>query len=217
MESKMKQTERTRVKRLPKRGNYDRETIYAILDEALVCHVGFIADGKPFVIPTLHARIGDELVIHGSAASRMLRNLKEGVEVCVTATLLDGLVLARSAFHHSVNFRSVVIFGTARLVDDPDEKMRALEAFTNHVIRDRWNDVRAPNEIEMKQTMVLSLPLEEASAKIRAEGPHDDDEDYELDVWAGVLPLSLTPSAPEPDEVLRDGIDVPSYVLNYKR
>lgn len=196
MKQELKRTPRTKVKRIPDRARYDREVIDAILDEALVCHVGFVVDGKPFVIPTLHARVGDELVIHGSAASRMMRGLAEGIEVCITVALLDGLVLARSAFHHSVNYRSVVIFGKARLVDDPDEKMNALKAFTNHVEPGRWELVREPNELEMKATTVLAIPIDEASAKVRTGGPVDDEDDMKIDVWAGVIPLSVVRGNP---------------------
>src|SRR4051812_22349241 len=181
------QTERTTVKRLSERGNYDAATVHAILDEALICHVAFSVDGKPVVIPTIHTRIGDTLYFHGSAASRMLRSLREGVEACVCATLLDGLVLARSAFHHSMNYRSAVVFGTAREVTDPAEKLRALDALVEHVARGRSAEVRPPNERELKQTLVLALPIAEASAKIRTGPPVDDEEDYALPVWAGVL------------------------------
>lgn len=184
-------TERTRVRRLAKRGAYDRETIYAILDEAYVCHVGFSVDGTPVVIPTIHWRDGDRLYVHGSAASRMLRNLRQGVPACVTVTLVDGLVLARSAFHHSMNYRSVVLFGTAREVSEPDEKRRALDRLVEHIAPGRTAEVRPPNESELRQTLVLSLPIEEASAKIRTGGPVDDEEDYALPVWAGVIPLRI--------------------------
>jgi nitroimidazol reductase NimA-like FMN-containing flavoprotein (pyridoxamine 5'-phosphate oxidase superfamily) len=192
-------TERTQVKRLPKRGAYDRETVFKILDEGFVCHVGFVVDGQPYVIPTNYGRSGDTLYLHGSAASRMLRTLSEGIPVCVTVTLVDGLVLARSAFHHSVNYRSVVALGTARLVDDPREKREALRLFTEHIMKGRWDDIRQPSEQEMKATTVLALPLEEVSAKVRSGGPIDDEEDYALGMWAGVLPLSVTPAAPVPD------------------
>ena len=210
-------TPKTQVKRLPKRGSYDRESIYRILDEAIICHVGFAVDGQPYVIPTGFARIGDDLYIHGSSASRMLRNIAEGIDVCVTATLIDGLVLARSAFHHSMNYRSVVILGSAVLVDDPDEKNRALEAFTEHIIPGRWADVRWPNELELKATTVLRLPIEEASAKIRTGGPIDDEEDYALDVWAGVIPLSLEASRPVSDPRLAKDIARPDYAKHYAR
>ena len=208
-------TVRTRVRRLPKRGAYDLETIHAILDEALICHAGFVVDGMPVVIPTIHWRDGDVLYLHGSAASRMLRSLRDGVQACVTVTLLDGLVLARSAFHHSMNYRSVVIFGQARLVEDREEMHRALDALVEHVVPGRAKEVRAPNEKELKQTMVLAIPIEEASAKIRTGGPVDDEEDYALPVWAGVLPLQLTPR-----EAIADvGVtaDVPEYVTRYSR
>jgi uncharacterized protein len=210
-------TERTRVRRLPKRGNYDRDTINAILDEAFICHVGFVADGQPYVIPTGFARIGNDLYLHGSAASRMLRNLARGVEVCVTVTLIDGLVLARSAFHHSVNYRSVVILGKAVLVKDTDEKNKALKAFTEHVIPGRWAEIRWPNEIELKATSVLKLPIDEASAKVRTGRPIDDQEDYSMSVWAGVLPLAVTKGDPVADERLPEGCSVPGYVRDYKR
>lgn len=208
-------TDRTRVRRLAKRGVYDRETIHAILDEALICHVGFVIDGAPVVIPTIHWRDGDTLYVHGSAASRMLRSLRDGVEACVTVTLLDGLVLARSAFHHSMNYRSVMLFGVARLVEDEGEKIRALEALVEHVVRGRSAEIRGPNAIELKQTMVLALPIEEASAKIRTGGPVDDEEDYALPVWAGVLPLVLTPQEPIADRDV--SADVPEYVRSYRR
>ena len=210
-------TEQTRVRRLPKRGVYDRETINSILDEAFICHVGFVVDGQPYVIPTGYARVADDLYIHGSSASRMLRSIAEGIEVCVTVTLVDGLVLARSAFHHSMNYRSVVILGKASLVEDNTEKTKALEAFTEQVVPSRWADVRWPTDLELKATTVLKLPIEEASAKIRTGGPVDDEEDYAINVWAGVLPLGLTPSAPIKDERLADDVPVPDCVLSYSR
>ena len=210
-------TDRTKLKRLPKRGHFDRETVYRILDEGFICHVGFAVDGKPVVIPTGYARVDDKLYIHGSQASRMLRTLAGGVEACVTVTLLDGLVLARSAFHHSMNYRSVVVFGRATLVDDPEEKMPALLALSEHIIRGRWNDVREPTDTEMKLTTVLCLPIEEASAKIRTGPPLDDEEDYSLPMWAGVLPLKLTAGEPIADPRLPEGIPVPDYARNYKR
>ncbi|MGD9561292.1 MAG: pyridoxamine 5'-phosphate oxidase family protein [Pyrinomonadaceae bacterium] len=212
MAAKSTQTERTRVRRLPKRGNYDRETIYAILDEAFICHVGFTVDGQPYVIPTSFARIADDLYIHGSAASRMLRRMAKGIDVCVTVTLIDGLVLARSAFHHSINYRSVVVLGKAVSVEDPDEKYRALEAFTEHIVPGRWVDVRWPTESEMKATSVLKLPIDEASAKVRTGGPVDDDEDYAMNVWAGVLPVTTAKGSPIADERLDPKIAVPEYL-----
>lgn len=211
------QTERTTVKRIPKRGVYERETINQILDEAFVCHVGFTVEGKTFVIPTGYARDGDNLLIHGSAASRMMRNLANGIDVCVTVTLIDGLVLARSAFHHSMNYRSVVIFGKAKLVEDEAEKREALRRFTEHIIPSRWDKIREPNELELKATTVLQLPIEEASAKIRTGGPVDDEEDYEMNVWAGVIPLKIKADAPENDARLKDGIAPPDYAVNYQR
>jgi nitroimidazol reductase NimA-like FMN-containing flavoprotein (pyridoxamine 5'-phosphate oxidase superfamily) len=205
-------TPRTKLRRLPARGRHDRETLDAILDEGLVCHLGFVHDGKPAVIPTLHARVGDALYLHGSAASRALRTLSQGVDVCLTVTLVDGLVLARSAFHHSINYRSAVIYGTAHAVTDPAEKTTALEAFTEKVLPGRWEHVRWPNDQELKATSVLVLPIEEASAKIRTGPPIDDDEDHALDVWAGVVPLETRALAPQPDELLRAGIGVPEHV-----
>jgi nitroimidazol reductase NimA-like FMN-containing flavoprotein (pyridoxamine 5'-phosphate oxidase superfamily) len=211
------QTKRTTVKRLPKRGNYDRETINAILDEGFICHVGFVIDEQPYVIPTGYARVGDDLYIHGSAASRMLRNLSQGINVCVTVTLIDGLVLARSAFHHSMNYRSVVILGNAEFVSDDDEKSKALEALTEHIVPNRWADVRWPNELELKATTVLKLAIDEASAKIRTGGPVDDEEDYAMDLWAGVLPLTLATGEPIGDGRLVRPTPVPDYIKKYKR
>jgi len=210
-------TARTRVKRLPKRAAYDRDTVFKILDEAFVCHVGFVADGQPFVIPTNFGRSGETIYLHGSAASRMLRTLSEGLPVCVTVTLADGLVLARSAFHHSVNYRSVVVLGTARLVDDPSEKMEALRLFTEHIMKGRWEEIRWPTEQELKATTVLALPLEEVSAKVRTGGPIDDEEDYSLPVWAGVLPLPVVPAVPIADARLKAGTAVPQYMKAYRR
>jgi nitroimidazol reductase NimA-like FMN-containing flavoprotein (pyridoxamine 5'-phosphate oxidase superfamily) len=210
-------TEKTKLKRIPKRGVFEREEIYKILDEAFICHVGFVANDQPFVIPTSFARIDDRLMIHGSAASRMMRVLSEEIDVCVTVTLIDGLVLARSAFHHSMNYRSVVVFGKAKVVSDEQEKYEALKAFTEHIVPDRWSEIRPPTKNELKGTTVLSLPLTEASAKIRTGNPVDDEEDYNLDVWAGVLPLNLTTSAPIDDDRLKDGISVPPNIVNYSR
>jgi nitroimidazol reductase NimA-like FMN-containing flavoprotein (pyridoxamine 5'-phosphate oxidase superfamily) len=208
---------RTQVKRLPKRGAYDRETVFQILDEAFVCHVGFVVDGQPFVIPTNFGRSGETLYLHGSAASRMLRTLSEGVPVCVTVTLTDGLVLARSAFHHSVNYRSVVALGTARLVEDPTEKMEALRLFTEHIMKGRWDEIRWPTEQELKATTVLALPLAEVSAKLRSGGPIDDEEDYGLPVWAGVLPLPVVAAEPIADRRLKAGTAIPRYMKGYRR
>jgi nitroimidazol reductase NimA-like FMN-containing flavoprotein (pyridoxamine 5'-phosphate oxidase superfamily) len=210
-------SQRVRVRRLPKRAAYDRATIHAILDEALVCHLGFIHNGQPFVIPTLHARIGERLYVHGSAASRMLGSLGAGVPACVTVTLLDGLVLARSAFHHSVNYRSVVLLGTAVAVTDEVEKVAALQAFTEHMVPGRWDDVRPPTLQELKATSVLYLPLDEASAKVRTGPPVDDEEDYALGAWAGVVPLQMQAGAPVDDPLLNDGIVPPAYARAYQR
>ena len=211
------QTPRTTLKRLPKRGSYDREVINSILDEGFICHVGFAVEGKPFVIPTGYARVDDRLLIHGSQASRMLRTLGEGIELCITVTLLDGLVLARSAFHHSMNYRSVVIFGRATPVEDRAEKTSALLALSEHMIPNRWQDVREPNESELRQTTVLSMPIDEASAKIRTGPPLDDEEDYGMEVWAGLLPLRMVAGQPLADPRLPSDIDPPEYVLNYAR
>jgi nitroimidazol reductase NimA-like FMN-containing flavoprotein (pyridoxamine 5'-phosphate oxidase superfamily) len=192
-------TIRTEVRRLPKRAVYETAQIHAILDEGIVCHVGFVVDGQPYVMPTGYARVGDELYIHGSPASRMLRALGDGIDCCVTVTLLDGFVLARSAFHHSMNYRSVVVLGRARVIVDPAEKMKALSAFTNHIVPGRWDEVRPASDHELKATTVLALPLSEASAKVRTGPPLDDEEDYSLPVWAGVVPLALRPLDPVPD------------------
>jgi len=217
MSREITQTEKTKIRRLPKRGVYDRETIYKILDEAFVCHVGFTIGGKTFVIPTGYARAGDNLLIHGSAASRMMREMAGGIEVCVTVTLIDGLVLARSAFHHSMNYRSVVIFGTAEFIEDESEKYEALRAFTEHIMPDRWDAVRLPNAKELKATTVLRLPIEEASAKVRTGNPVDDEEDYALDIWAGVIPVRLAVLPPVSDPRLREDIEMPAYARNYTR
>ncbi|MCU1229614.1 MAG: putative flavin-nucleotide-binding protein [Acidobacteria bacterium] len=211
------QTERTRVRRLPNRGAYDRDTINAIIDEALICHVGFVVEGKAAVIPTIHWRDGERLYLHGSVASRMLRSLDRGVEACVTITLLDGLVMARSAFHHSMNYRSVVVYGTAQQVTDREEKLRALELLVEHVCAGRTRDARRPNEQELRQTIVLSLPIDEASAKVRSGGPGDDEEDYALPIWAGVIPLRLVAQSPISDERLTNGIPIPDYATDYRR
>ncbi len=210
-------TVRTKLRRLPKRGAYDRELIYQILDEAFICHVGFVVDGQPYVIPTGYGRVGETLYLHGSAASRMLRNLAKGIDVCVTVTLTDGLVLARSAFHHSMNYRSVVVLGQATVVEDKQEKLIALEALTNHIIPQRWAEVRAPNEQELKATLVLALSLVEVSAKVRTGPPVDDEEDYQLPVWAGVIPLRLAASPPVSDPRLQQEIEPPAHARNYAR
>ena len=208
-------TARTKVRRHPERGDYERATIDAILDEALICHVGFVVDDQPFVIPTIHARDGDVLYIHGSPGSRMLRNLKDGVEVCVTVTLLDGLVLARSVYNHSMNYRSAVVLGRALEVTDRDEKLHAMQCVVEHVVPGRWADARRPSEGEIKGTTILALPLEEASAKVRSGRPTDDEDDLSFPVWAGVVPLQLAPQTPVPDEGMRES--VPPYVEAYTR
>jgi len=210
-------TARTTLKRLPQRGAFNRESINRILDEGFICHVGFAVDGQPYVIPTGYARAGDRLFIHGSQASRMLRTLRQGIEVCLTVTLIDGLVLARSAFHHSMNYRSVVVFGRATVVDERKEKLAALRALSDHMIPGRWDDVREPNDRELQLTTVLALALDEASAKVRTGPPVDDEEDYELSVWAGVIPLRLVANAPAPDPRLPAKIEPPPYALDYAR
>ena len=216
MSEKFTQTEKTKIKRQPKRGSYERDTVYKILDEGFVCHIGFVVDDQPFVIPTGYARRGDELLIHGSSASRMMRALAWEKDVCASVTLIDGLVLARSAFHHSMNYRSVIIFGRAKTINCDEEKLKALEAFTEHIAAGRWSEIRLPNEKELKATTVLSLPLREASAKIRTGGPVDDAEDYELDIWAGVIPLKLTAGEAIADEKLKENIAVSKSVAGYK-
>lgn len=210
---------RTRVKRVPEVADYSREAIDAVLDEALVCHLGFVDEaGQPYVIPTLHARVGDLLYVHGSSVSRALKVLASGAPVCVTVTLLDGLVLARSVFEHSVEYRSVMILGTATLIEDPEEKMRAMEAFTEQLIPGRWADARQPNDSEMKATWILSIPLDEASAKISLGPPDDSDSpDAELPVWAGNLPLRTVPGEPVTDPEGRQDLPVPDYVRDYTR
>jgi nitroimidazol reductase NimA-like FMN-containing flavoprotein (pyridoxamine 5'-phosphate oxidase superfamily) len=211
-------SQRVQVKRAAERANYDRAVIDAILDEALICHVGIItAEGHPVVIPTIHARDGDTVYMHGSPASRLLRTMKPGAEICLTVTLLDGIVVARSAFHHSMNYRSVVVIGTARIVDDPAEKLAALELVTDHVVPGRWAQCRPVTEKEIKGTLVAALSLDESSAKIRTGGPIDDEEDYDLPIWAGVVPLELTPGTPIPDDRLLADAEVPANVAGYSR
>jgi hypothetical protein len=196
---------------------YDRAAAYKILDEGFICHVGFVVDGQPFVIPTGYGRVGDNLYIHGSAASRMLRRVDEGVPVCVTVTLLDGLVLARSIFNHSMNYRSVVILGTARAVTDPKEKLEALRLLSEHILPGRWAEARQPNEKELKATLVMRLPIEEFSAKVRQGPPIDDEEDYAFPAWAGVIPLTLVAGGPIDDARLMPGLSPPEYTRTYSR
>jgi uncharacterized protein len=210
-------TERTRVIREPQRAIYDRDAIYRILDEGFICHVGFAVDGQPFVIPPMYARVGDAIYFHGSAASRMLRNVSAGVPVCVTVTLVDGLVLARSVFNHSMNYRSVVALGKATLVDAGAEKLEALRGFTEKILPGRWEEARQPNEKELKATSILRLPLTEVSAKVRVGPPEDDAEDYALGIWAGVLPMELVAQEPIRDERCDAAIAAPEHVANYSR
>jgi nitroimidazol reductase NimA-like FMN-containing flavoprotein (pyridoxamine 5'-phosphate oxidase superfamily) len=210
-------TERTRVVREPHRGSFDRDAIYKILDEGFVCHVGFTVDGQPYVIPTMFARMADAIYFHGSAASRMLRGVSSGLAVCVTVTLIDGLVLARSVFNHSMNYRSVVALGKAALVDEVEEKIVALRAFTEKILPGRWDDARQPNEKELKATSILRLPLSEVSAKMRTGDVQDDEEDYALPVWAGVLPIRLAASEPIRDERCDASLAVPASVTNFDK
>lgn len=210
-------TQRTTLVRRAERGTYDRPVVNAILDEALICHVGFAVDGQPFVLPTTHARVEDRLYVHGSVGGRMLKTLRRGVPICVTVTLLDGLVLARSAFHHSMNYRSVVILGTAREVEDESEKRHAFDALVNHVMAGRTMQTRPPSAQELRATSVLCLPIEEASAKVRTGPPIDDESDYALPYWAGVLPVRLEAQTPIADPRLLPGIAVPEGMLEYRR
>lgn len=208
-------SDRSRVKRLPQRGVYDRAMINSILDSALICHVGFVADGQPYVIPTIHVRIGDCIYLHGSPASRMLRALAAGAAACITVTLVDGLVLARSAFHHSMNYRSVVLFGRGAAVDDDGRKNEILRLLAEHLVRGRWADARAPNSDELRRTLVVGIPIDEASAKMRSGPPLDDEEDYRVPAWAGVLPLRIAAGALVPDPRLAAGIAPPGYATGY--
>ena len=210
-------TEKNKIKRLPKRGYYDRETIYRILDEALICHVGIVERGQPYVIPINFARVGDSIVLHGAKASRLLKHVEEGHPICVEATIVDGLVLARSIFHHSVNYRSVVVFGTGRLVVEEQEKLAALEAVSEHLIPGRWKEARLPNQKELNATSVVSIRIDEASAKVRLGPPVDEEEDYALPVWAGILPLQEVPLSPIQDELQSGDMSLPDYVTNYSR
>ena len=210
--SELKQTERTRLRRLPDRGSYDRETLYAILDEAVICHVAWVADGAPMLIPTAHWRGGDRLYLHGSRASRLMRAIREGAEVCVVVTLLDGLVLARSAFHHSMNYRSVVVYGLPEVVEDRAQQLEALQQFIEGIAPGRWDELRPPTDAELAQTQVVALALDEASAKLRSGGPLDDEADYAHPVWAGTLPIFAAAGDPVPDERLQPGVPLPDYL-----
>jgi nitroimidazol reductase NimA-like FMN-containing flavoprotein (pyridoxamine 5'-phosphate oxidase superfamily) len=209
--------DRNRVRRLPARASYDAESIYPIIDEALICHVGFVADGQPFVIPTIHARMGDTIVLHGAKASRLLKHAATGEPLCITCPIVDGLVLARSVFHHSMNYRSAVIFGRGRLAESYAEKWAALEAITEHVMPGRWADARLPNELEMNATSVVLVAIEEATAKVRTGPPGDEEEDYALPIWAGVLPSQIVYGAAVNDPRLGKGIGVPGYLGEYWR
>lgn len=210
-------TEKNNIRRLPKRGYYDRETIYRILDEALICHVGFVSAGQPYVIPINFARVGDSIVLHGAKASRLLKHIEAGNPVCVEVTIVDGLVLARSVFHHSLNYRSVVLFGTGHLILDEQEKLAALEAVTEHLIPGRWKEARLPNQKELNATSVVSIRIDEASAKVRVGPPVDEEEDYALPVWAGVLPLQEITLLPLQDELQSEDVSLPGYVARYSR
>ncbi|MCB0705140.1 MAG: pyridoxamine 5'-phosphate oxidase family protein [Saprospiraceae bacterium] len=205
---------KTKVKRVPKRGHYDQETIFNILDKAFLCHVGFIHEGYPVVIPTLYGRKDDILFLHGSAASRMMKDLANGIDVSICVSLVNGLVLARSAFHHSMNYESVVLFGKAEMVEDPEAKMAGLKVVSDQVLKGRWEEVRLPNEKEMKATTLLQIQIKEASAKIRTGPPGDDKEDYELDIWAGVVPVKHKFLPAEVDPLLKAGINLPDSVKN---
>lgn len=207
---------RNRVKRISNNSDYSKETVHAIIDEALFCHLGIIHDGKPVVIPTIHARTGDHIVFHGSNASRLLK-ISNNNEICVTITLLDGLVMARSLFNSSMNYRSAVIFGKGEIIKDHDERMAAFKSITDHIAPGRWDDARQPNNSELKQTSVVRMPIDEASAKISVGPPDDEDEDYALDYWAGVIPINQTYGEPESDPILQEGITIPDYLKNYCR
>ena len=217
MVSPVASTSRTRINREPQRAVYDRETAYQILDEGFICHLGFSVDGQPYVIPTSYGRAGGNLYLHGSVASRMLRTIKEGVPVCVTVTLLDGLVLARSVFNHSMNYRSVVLLGIATAVENSAEKLEALRALSEHIVPGRWAEARQPNERELKATLVMRVPIMEFSAKVRTGPPIDDEEDYSFPTWAGVIPLEMVAQTPVPDPKLDESAAVPSYVRKYSR
>src|SRR5215213_8164482 len=208
-------TTRNKVKRMPERGHYDAATIYPIVDAALICHVGFALEGQPFVIPTLHARQGDTILLHGAKGSRLLRHIQSGGEVCITITLIDGIVLARSVFHHSINYRSAVLFGSGAVIADDQARLQALEAFTERLIPGRWQDARLPNPLELKQTTIVAVPIESASAKLRSGPPGDEAEDYELPVWAGVLPLRQVAGTPVADAQLKPGVELPDYLRDF--
>ncbi|MEM7336154.1 MAG: pyridoxamine 5'-phosphate oxidase family protein [Chloroflexota bacterium] len=208
-------TKLNQVRRIPKRGHYDKDTVYRIVDDSLICHVGMTIEDRPIVIPTIHARQGDNILLHGATTSRMLKHVATGAELCITVTHLDGLVLARSVFHHSMNYRSAVLFGRGRLIEDPDEKMEALRVFTEKLIPGRWDDARQPTPGENKATKIVTIPIDSASAKIRVGPPGDDTKDYELDIWAGVLPMRTVFGEIEVDPLLKEGVPVPAYIHDY--
>ncbi|MFC2103059.1 pyridoxamine 5'-phosphate oxidase family protein [Bacteroidota bacterium] len=216
MNTEYKKSERTKLNRVPARGFYDKKTVYSIIDEAQYCHVSFVQDGQPFIIPTIHARIEDEIFLHGAKASRLLKHIIAGNEICIAITLLDGLVLARSVFHHTMNYRSVVLFGKGREVTDENEKLEAFRSITNHLLPGRWEDARQPNQKEIDSTGAVLVKIDEASAKIRTGPPIDDEEDYGLKVWAGLLPIKLKTGVPEPDPKLPENFILPSYLKKYK-
>jgi nitroimidazol reductase NimA-like FMN-containing flavoprotein (pyridoxamine 5'-phosphate oxidase superfamily) len=215
--SDFEKTANTRIRRMPERGHYDRETVYSIVDEALICHAGFVEAGRPFVIPTIHARMGDTLVLHGAKASRLLKHAQAGNELCITITLLDGLVMARSVFHHSMNYRSAVMFGKGRLIESEDERWKAMRALTEHIMPGRWDDARQPNATELSATTMVAVDIEEASAKIRTGPPGDDEEDYALDVWTGVLPIMAHIGQPIDDPRRTHDIALPDYITHHRR
>lgn len=210
-------SDRNRVRRVPERGKYDKNSIYEIVDAALMCHVGFVVDGRPFVIPTLHARRGDDILLHGAVTSRLIRHVQAGNEVCITVTHVDGIVLARSVFHHSINYRSAVLFGSGRLLQGDEATLEALEVFTNRLMPGRWADARLPNAKELKATSVVAVSIDSASAKIRSGPPGEEEEDYVLPYWAGVLPLRMVAGEPLEDERLLEGVTLPGYVAEYVR
>lgn len=212
--SEFEKTPHTRIRRMPERGHYDRETVYAIVDEALICHIGFVDEGRPFVIPTIHARIGDTIVLHGAKASRLLKHAQAGNDFCITTTLLDGLVMARSVFHHSMNYRSAMLFGRGRVIEEEQARWDALRAITEHVMRGRWDDARRPNEMEMSATTVVAIDIEEASAKMRSGPPGDDEADYALDVWAGVLPINAHFGQPIDDPKRTHDVALPDCIAS---
>jgi hypothetical protein len=217
MSQPFEKTPRNKLKRLPERGSYDPAAIYPIVDAALICHVGFVVDGQPFVIPTLHARQGDTILLHGAKGSRLLRHAEAGGEVCITITLVDGIVLARSAFHHSINYRSAVLFGRGAKIADDAARLEALEAFTERLLPGRWSDVRPPNAVELKQTTIVAVPIESASAKVRTGPPKDEEADLDLPVWAGVLPLIQLAGEPIADRQLGASVELPDYLGDFAR